>query len=113
MPNRRRRSGKTYVNPTVAAAGSAQGDATPVFEGFTAVSGANGTKGVILTNGRVGDSFKIKGTTSGVLKVYPPSGAAINGLSANGAMSLASGLIPAEFFMASATQFYSLPLVPS
>ncbi len=110
MPHK---SAEMRINTAVAAAGSAQTDATPVMPGFTEVSGANGTKGVILASGRRGSVFTIKGTTSGVLKVYPPSGAAINGLSANAAMSLASGLIPAQFVKVSATQLYSLPLLPS
>jgi hypothetical protein len=97
----------------VAAAGSIQGDAAALIEGFQAVSGADGTKGVILPTAVAGMIVIIKGTTSAVLKVYPATGAAINGVAANSAMSLASGLVPAIFIADSATQWYTIPLLPS
>jgi len=45
--------------------------------------------------------------------VYPQTAAAINGITASAAMSLASGLIPATFIASAAGQWYTLPLVPS
>jgi hypothetical protein len=98
---------------TVTAAGSAQGDAAALALGFQTVTGADGTKGVILPQGEVGDLVLIKGLTAGVLKVYPNSGGQINAIAANGAMSLASGLIPAIFVCAGSAQWYTIPLVPS
>jgi len=97
----------------VAAAGSAQGDAAPLIEGMNVVTGADGTKGVRLPTAVAGMIVYVKGNTAGVLKVYPATGGAINGLSANGAISLASGLIPAIFVATSATQWVTIPLVPS
>ena len=43
----------------VAAAGSAQGDATLVGSSMAIVTGADGTKGVILYSGQVGDEVWI------------------------------------------------------
>lgn len=97
----------------VTAAGSNQGDAAALARGFNVVTGADGTKGVILPTAAPGLIVTLKGVTAGVLKVYPATGATINGLSANAAISLASGLIPATFQASSATQWYTLPLVPS
>jgi len=104
---------KRYPTATVAAAGSAQGDAAALIEGFNIVTGANGTVGVILPTAVAGMEVIIKGTTSGVLKVYPAGSGIINALSASAAISLASGVIPAIFVASSATQWYTIPLVPS
>jgi len=102
------------VGPDVAAAGTDNTNAAALLEGFQGVTGANGTVGVILPAAAVGALVGIKGKTAGVLKVYPDNGSAINGLTATtGAMSLASGLIPAWFVKFTATQWYSFPLVPS
>lgn len=97
----------------VAAAGSAQGDAAALIEGLNVVSAADGTKGVILPPAAPGMVVKVKGTAAAVLKIYPATGGAINAISANGALSLASGAIPVELVAASATQWYSFPLVAS
>jgi hypothetical protein len=101
------------VNADVAAAGSAQTDAAALFEGFTVVTGADGTKGVILPPGVPGTVVWIKGTTAAVLKVYPQTGGAINAIAANGALSLTSGVMPSLFVAKSLTQWYTLPLVAS
>ena len=97
----------------VTAAGSVIGDAAQLSQGINVVTGADGTKGVILPVAVPGMQVIVKGVTAGVLKVWPKTGAAINALSASAAMSLASGAIPATFVATSATQWYTLPLVPS
>ena len=97
----------------VTAAGSAQGDAAQLYHGFNVVTGADGTKGVILPTAVAGMIVYLKGVTAGVLKVYPKTGGTINALSANGAISLASGATPAIFIASSSTQWYTLPLLPS
>lgn len=102
------------VNGTVAAAGSTVTDATQLSAGFTVVTGADGTKGVKLpATPTAGTVVFIKGTTAGVLKVWPDAAATINAIGSNGALSLASGAIPAMFIAYSSTQWYSFPLVPS
>lgn len=98
----------------VAAAGTDNTNAAALSEGFQTVSGANGTVGVILPAAGVGAIVIVKGVTAGVLKVYPDEGAAINDLTATtGAISLASGKIPVIFIKDTATQWYTIPLVPS
>lgn len=97
----------------VTATGSAQGDAAQLYHGLNVVTGADGTKGVILPTAVAGMIVYLKGVTAGVLKVYPKTGGTINALSANGAISLASGATPAIFIASSSTQWYTLPLLPS
>lgn len=97
----------------VTAAGSAQGDAAALSVGFNVVTGADGTKGVVLPTAKAGMIVYLKGVTAAVLKVYPASGGTINALSANAAISLASGATPAIFIASSATQWYTIPLLPS
>jgi len=102
------------VNADVAAAGSTVTDAAQLSAGFTVVTGANGTLGVKLpATPTAGTLVIIKGTTAGVLKVWPDAAATINAIGSNGAISLASGAIPAIFIAKSATQWYTLPLLPS
>jgi len=93
-----------------AAAGSAQGDATALTAQRNAVTGADGTKGVKLPTAVAGDTVLVINTSStAILKVYPATGAAINGLSANAAFSLGPGR-SAQFEATSATQWYCAPL---
>jgi hypothetical protein len=102
------------VNTGVAAAGSTLADATQIYPGITVVSGANGTVGVKLPpTPTPGTICLIKGTTSGVLKVWPDAAATINAISSNGALSMTTGLMPLLLFATSATQWYTLPLVAS
>lgn len=101
------------VGSDVAATGSVIGDAAALIEGFQVVTGADGTKGVLLPVAVAGMQVMIKGTTSAVLKVWPQTGAQINAVGASTAMSLASGVIPALFVAKSATQWYTFPLLPS
>jgi hypothetical protein len=102
------------VNSDVAAAGSVLADAAQLTEGFSVVTGADGTKGVKLPATPVaGTIVWIKGTTAGVLKVWPDAAATINAIGSNGAISLTSGAMPAIFIAKSATQWYTFPLVAS
>lgn len=102
------------VNTTVAAAGTNLATASQLYPGFTIVTGADGSVGVALPSTPApGTVVIIKGTTSAVLKVYPDAAATINAIGSNGAISLASGVIPAIFIASSATQWYTLPLLPS
>jgi len=97
----------------VTAAGSSAADAAQLSQGLNVVTGADGTKGVILPVAVPGLVVHVKGVTAGVLKVYPKTSSTINALSASAAMSLASGAIPATFIASSATQWYTFPLLPS
>lgn len=73
--NRRREP----VPSTVAAAGSAQGDAGSLADGLNYVSAADGTKGVVLPTGFPGRTVRVYNLhASNGLKVYPHSGGDIN-----------------------------------
>lgn len=99
---------------TVAAAGSVQGDAGAVAVGFTLVTAADATKGVVLPDAAAGKIAIIKNSdaANAVLKIYPASGDAINELSANSALSIAAKT--SVFLIAyDATTWYSLPLLAS
>ena len=97
----------------VTAAGSAIGDAAQLSQGLNVVTGADGTKGVILPTAVAGMQVIVKGVTAGVLKVYPKASSTINALSASAAISLASGATPAIFVASTSTQWYTIPLLPS
>ena len=103
------------ASATVAATGSSNTDAATVAGGFTLVTAADATKGVILSASVAGTVVIIKNVdvANAVLKVYPNSGAAINALTATtGAYSMAAktSMILVAY---SATQWYTLPLVAS
>lgn len=100
-------------NGAIAGAGTVQGDAAALGEGINVGTGANGTVGWRLPTAVAGAIVIFKGTTAGVAKIYPATGGAINALAADAAISLASGAIPAIFVAISATQWYTIPLVPS
>lgn len=97
----------------VTAAGSAIGDAAQLSQGLNVVTGADGTKGVILPTAVPGMMVYVKGVTAGVLKIYPKTSSVINALSASAAISLTTGATPAIFVASSATQWYTIPLLPS
>lgn len=99
---------------TVAAAGTAVGSAAALVAGFNSVTGADGTKGVVLPTAPVAGTIVIvKSVTGGsVLKVYPDAAATINAIGSNGAISMAS-LTCCIFIADSTTQWYTLPLLPS
>ena len=75
---------------TLAAAGSAQGNAGKITGQLVFVTDADATKGVILptvTNGKV---IIVVNTANAVLKIYPASGEKIQGGTANANISLAA-----------------------
>jgi hypothetical protein len=99
---------------TIAATGSAQGDAATLTGQFNLVTGADATKGVILPTATPGMTVEVKNSdaANAILKVYPATGGTINALSANAAISLAAK-VPAIFRALSATAWYTIPLLPS
>lgn len=100
---------------TVAALGTDNTNAgvIPVGSFLCTVTAGDATKGVILPTMRDGQSITVKNNAAAVLKVYPFSGAAINGLTATtGSLNMAANTI-ATFFRDSSTQIWSAPLLPS
>lgn len=104
---------KIPINSPVAGAGSVIGDAAALSTGFTVITGANGTLGWKLPVTTGGDVVILKGTTAGVAKIWPQTGGQINAVGTSTAMSLASGAIPVILISISATQWYTIPLLPS
>lgn len=73
---------------SVAAAGSAQGDAALLSIGVNTVSAADGTKGVILPVGTAGQVVEVyNAVATNGLKIYPATSGTINGGSANAAIT--------------------------
>lgn len=97
---------------TVAAAGSVQGDAAALIEGFNLVTGADDTKGVILPAAVAGMQVTIKVGTGADLKVWPNTGDAINGIAANNAMTVVDDVC-FTLTALDATTWYTNPLLPS
>jgi hypothetical protein len=87
---------------TLAATGSVQGDAAAITTSAVVVSGADGTKGVILPDEAAAIVTVFNDTTAQNLKVYPPSGARF-GASAVNANHTLSGKQIQVFFRVSST----------
>lgn len=107
-----RRIPTRIATATVAATGSAQGDAAAIVEGFTLVTAGDGTKGVALPSAVAGMQVIVKNGAGAILKVYPATSDAINALSANAALSMAANT-SALFVAYDATTWYTVPLLPS
>lgn len=97
---------------TVAATGSAQGDAALLADGFNLVTAADGTKGVILPLASAGREVRVKNSSASALKVYPATSDGINALSVNAAFSMPANTC-STFTAYDATTWYSNPLLPS
>lgn len=102
------------IQDAIAAAGSSNSDATAIVGGgFTRVTGGDGTKGAILPDVENGTIVIVKNNAGAILKLYPHAGAAINALTATtGAISLAAN-VDAILLKETATQWWTLPLLPS
>lgn len=75
----------------LAALGNSQGTAAPVLSRYSYVTGSDGTKGVILpATAYVGSNYTMYNSGTLVLKIYPHSGAKINGGSTNASVSTAA-----------------------
>ena len=62
---------------SLAATGSVQGDAALVTASTMIITGADGTKGIILPAANQGESVTLFNNAASTCKVYPPTGAAI------------------------------------
>lgn len=107
-------TGGLYIkSATVAAAGNSQGTAAAISDGFTLVSGADSTKGVILPAAVAGRVCIVKNNTAGqTLPIYPASGDGINAVEVNSAYTIAA-LTSTLLVAYDATTWYSVPLVAS
>ena len=106
--------GLTSVNAAVTAAGNSLATAKALTAESNVVAGADNTTGVSLPAAEIGMVIFIKNTVADkVLKVYgAASGVGINAITAGSAISMAAST-GCWFFAVSATQWYTLPLLPS
>jgi len=106
-------TGGLYLkSATVAAAGSTQANAAAVSDGFTLVSGADGTKGVVLPAAIAGRTVILKNNTAAVLKVWPASGDGINAITVDSNFTM-TNLTACMYVAYDSTTWYSIPLVAS
>lgn len=96
---------------TVAAAGTVQGDAAAITEGFTLVTGSTNA-GVKLPSAVAGMVVIIKNNVGGNMKIWPNTSDAINAITADAAFTVAT-LTTCMLVAYDATTWYSLPLLPS
>lgn len=75
---------------TVAATGSVQGDAAAITAGYTAVTGADATKGVVLPAAVAEATCFVYNTAASTLKLYPASGDDINDGATDAALVVAA-----------------------
>ncbi len=101
--------GGSRTEGTVAAAGTTQGTATAITTDAVEVTGADGTKGVMLKNTTAGIISVWSSDATNSLNVYPPSGATINALAADAPEAIAPFGNGAKrvFFRVTATQWFS------
>ena len=91
------------VNAAVSAAGTDQATATTLTNTLNGVTTAAAGSGVVLYTGSAGDCQIVYNGGANPVKVYPPSGAKINGLATDAAHTLATNTA-CEYWFMSATQ---------
>jgi hypothetical protein len=96
-------AGGAWTTGAITATGSTQGGAAALNKNGCTVSGADGTKGVVLVTGN-GMTVVRNSASLSSLKVYPPSGAQISTTGTNNPETL-SGLTSQAYVEESATQW--------
>jgi hypothetical protein len=79
------------VSAAVAAAGTVQSDATALTKTINLVVTGTSNQGVRLPTALAGMVIYVTNTTGATIKVYPATGAAINNLAVNTAMTVGTG----------------------
>ena len=97
---------------TVAATGTNAATAAAVAPGFTLVSGADTTKGILLPVASAGKTCIIKNNVNATLKVWPATGDAINALGSDTVLVMGA-LTSATFVAYDSTTWYTIPTAPS
>ena len=97
---------------SVAATGTNQATAAALADGFNLVTGADGTKAVVLPAGTAGRRVEIKNIANAVLPVFPAGSNAINALSPSAALNMAA-YSSCTLVTVDGTTWYSNPTVPS
>ncbi len=102
-----------FSTATPAAAGTTVTDATQLTAMFNAVTAADGNKGVKLPpTPAAGTVVVIKNNAGSTLKVWPDAAATINAIGSNADLPMLTNTA-CLLFAVSATQWWSVPLVPS
>ena len=91
------------VGSGLSAAGTTQGTATALTNSLNGITTAASGSGVVLYAASAGDSQIVYNGGANAVKVYPPSGAKINGLPTNSPALLATNTA-CEYWFLSATQ---------
>lgn len=76
------------VNATISAAGTTQGTATTLTASVNVITTAAASSGVVLSDSVISDEYDILNLGANAVTVYPPSGAQINAIAANGGFTL-------------------------
>lgn len=97
---------------TVAASGTASGD-SPIVAGFTLVSAADGTKAVTLPTAAAGKVCVVKNNANANLLLFPATGDKINGGTATTGSLTIAAFKSCILVAYDATDWYSVPLLPS
>ncbi len=95
------------VGTGISAAGTVQGNATAITKQINVVSTVGSGTGVVLPTAVAGMTIYITNTTANSLLVYPASGAAINTLSTNIALTQAANST-IHYIAPTSTQWYSV-----
>lgn len=95
------------VSSGVTAAGTTQGDSTPLTRPINNITTVSTNSGVRLPDAVAGMRVMVRNSTTTTLKVYPGSGAQINTLGTNVSFSLET-LANIEFIAFSSTQWYTV-----
>jgi hypothetical protein len=96
----------------VVAAGGNVGTANAVVAGLNVVTGADGTKGVVLPVAVAGTTVKIANNGGSNLKVYPQIGSTVNQAAANTALVMAANTA-VDSIAFNTTAWFTIPVVPS
>ena len=85
--------GTQDVGVAISAAGTTQATATLLINGICWITTAAAGSGVVLFPGTVGSSQTVYNAGANAVKVYPTSGAQINALGTNNAMTLSPNTV--------------------
>lgn len=92
---------------TIAAAGSDDTDGTAIVDQVTYVTGADGSKGVELPAGAIGECYLVHNThATNELKIYPPALGQLNGLTATTGNLVIAGQETGIYCKVSSTLWY-------
>jgi predicted RecA/RadA family phage recombinase len=97
---------------TIAASGTGSGDSA-ITEGITLVTAADATKAVTLPTAAAGKLCIIKNNANAVLKVFPGTSDKINGGTATTGQLAVAAYASVILVAYDATDWYSIPLLPS